>query len=53
MIALGKGKMDAYRKLAKDYNMSVDGIRRAVLSGSDYSRKPAPPLSEKDLAPYK
>lgn len=53
MVALGKGKMDAYRKLAKDYNMSVDGIRRAVLSGSDYSRKPAPPLSEKDLAPYK
>lgn len=53
MVESGKPKMEAYRKLAKDYEMSVEGIRRAVLSGSDYSRKPAKPLTDKDLSPYK
>lgn len=40
MIMSGKGKMEAYTKLAKEFDMSVGGIRHAILCARDYMRKP-------------
>lgn len=38
LVKSGRPKMEVYRKLAEDYEMTVDGIRRAVLAGSNYNR---------------
>ena len=53
MILSGKGKMEAYKKLAKEFGMSVGGIRHAILCAKDYMRQPAPPIPQEILDQYK
>ena len=52
MVDRGMGKMEAYSKLAVRYKKSLSGIRYIILTGKDYDRPTAPPLTEEDLARY-
>lgn len=46
MIQNGKGKMEAYAKLAKEFEMSVGGIRHAILCARDYMHNPYTPTPQ-------
>ena len=49
LLADGSKTMEAYRLLAKRYNMSVGGIRYAIKSVEDMLRPVAPPLSDEEM----
>ena len=49
LLADGSKTMEAYRLLAKRYNMSVGGIRYAIKAAEDMMRPVAPPLTDEEM----